>query len=114
MWVLQDRAFGISGDGSRQWLTRASVLYDYALIVRSLADHVRRDGDNIDISSWADAVLGQTLPCSPAQLYGVTFYVRDAGTAGVSLNGRRIETLSRNPADETGRQSVTVLESEIR
>jgi hypothetical protein len=114
MHVLQDRALGLSGHGPRMWFTRASTLYDYCLIMRSICDHVERDGDAIDIRSWRDPALGKTLPCSPAQLYGVTFYVDDAATATVRLDGQVLETISRNPADETGRQSVTVFESEIR
>ncbi len=114
MAVLQDRALGISGEGARMWLARATPLYDYCLIVRSIADHVRRDGDAIDIESWRDPALGRRLPCSPAQLFGLTLYVDDAAAASVRLDGRPIQTLSRNRADASGRQSVTILESEIR
>jgi hypothetical protein len=114
MRALQNDALGISGQGRRMWFTRGSTLYDYALVVRSIAEHIRREGDTIDINSWRDAALGKILPCSPAQLYGVTFYVDDAATATVRLDGRAVETVSRNGADETGRQSVTVMESEIR
>jgi hypothetical protein len=114
MHVLQDRVLGLSGEGARMWFTRASTLYDYCLMIRSIGDHVDRAGDSIDISSWFDPVLGKTLPCSPAQLFGVTFYVADAATARVRLDGQNLETVARNSADETGRQSVTILESEIR
>jgi len=114
MAVLQDRVLGVSAGQGRIWLARASVFYDYCLIVRSIADHVRRQGDAIEIDSWRDPVLAKMLPCSPAQLYGLTFYVDDAAAASVKLDGRPIDALSRNLADETGRQSVTVLESEIR
>jgi len=114
MAVLQDQALGISGREPRMWFARASVLYDYCLILGAVADHVQRDGDAIDIRSWRDPVLGRTLPCSLAQLFGLTFHVDDAATASVRLDGRAIETLARNLADETGRQSVTILECEIR
>ncbi len=117
--ALQDRVFDISGDaasaGSRLWFTRATVLYDYALMMRGVADHVRRpDPDTAHIRSWTDPVLGKTLPRSPAQLYGLTFYVEDAWKARVSLDGRPIRRLVRNPGDESGRPSVTIAEADIR
>ncbi|MGI8839923.1 MAG: hypothetical protein ACR2F8_03920 [Caulobacteraceae bacterium] len=114
MAALRNRALGISGAGERMWLARATPFYDYCLIIQAIADHVRRDGDLIDIDSWRDPALGRILPCSPAQLFGITFYVDDSAKACVRLDGRPIEALSRNSADATGRQSVTILESEIR
>ncbi|MGI9168818.1 MAG: hypothetical protein ACR2FH_01390 [Caulobacteraceae bacterium] len=112
--ALQDRVLGITGAGPRIWFVRPSVLYDYALMLRSLAPFVERSANHVAITSWHDAVLDRVLPCSPAQLYGLTFFVEDSASATVSLNGRPLETLVRNPADETGRQSVTVAECEIR
>lgn len=112
--ALQDRALGISGNGARVWFTRPSVLYDYALILRSVADCVERSDNDIAIASWHDAVLDRRLPCSQAQLYGLTFYVEDSESATVSLDGRPVETLIRNPADGNGRESVTIAECEIR
>ncbi|MEO8926009.1 MAG: hypothetical protein ABI306_02490 [Caulobacteraceae bacterium] len=114
MLALRDAAMGVRKERPRMWFTRATTLYDYCLIVGSIAEHVRRRGDTIDIASWRDKVLGRTLPISPAQLYGLTFYVKDAAKAVVRLDGRVIDTLSRNRPDETRRQSVTILESEIR
>jgi hypothetical protein len=115
---LQDCVFGISQPPKQQdriWLARATTLYDYALILRSIGDHVvRRDADTIEIQSWRDEVLGKTLPRSPAQLYGVTFDVDDPSTAKVMLDGNEIELLYRNPPNGTGSASVSIAESEIR
>ena len=115
---LQDRTFNISGNvasNGRLWTVRASTLYDYALIHRSIPDHVTwKDANTIEITSWRDPVLDKTLPRSPAQLYGLTFYVDDPSRAKVRLDGQPVRALARNPADETGRPSVTILEAEIR
>jgi len=118
MLELQDRVYNITGDAelsSRLWFTRASVLYDYALLVRHMATCVERpDADTVEIRSFYDPVLNKTLPRSAAQLYGQTFYVQDPWSAAVTLDGQPIETLVRNEKDQTGRPSVTIAESEIR
>lgn len=116
--ALQDHVFNISGSvppQSRLWFASATVLYDYALIMRGVAGHVLRpDANTAHIRSWTDPVLQKTLPRSPAQLYGLTFYVENAWKAQVRLDGRPIHRLIRNPADETGRPSVTIAEADIR
>jgi hypothetical protein len=115
---LQERVFNFSGTTdtrSRFWFTRASVLYDYALMVKTIVAHIKRpDANTIAISSWTDAVLNKVLPRSPGQLYGLTFYVDDPSKACVLLDEMPIDALVRNPADETGRYSVTIGEAEIR
>lgn len=115
---LQDRIYNITGSVSpdaRLWLARSSTFYDYALIRRSIADHVTAsDANTVEISSWHDPVLNKTLPRSPAQLYGLTFYVDDPARARVLLDDRPIWLLARNARDETGRFSVTICEAEIR
>ncbi len=115
---LQDRTFNISGNvapNGRIWTVRASTLYDYALIHRSIPDHATwTDANTVRIASWHDPVLNKTLPRSPAQLYGLTFYVADPARAKVLLDGEPIRLLARNQADETGRPSVTICEAEIR
>jgi hypothetical protein len=115
---LQDRVYNVTGSvaaDARVWMARSSVFYDYALILRSIAEHVARiDANTVEISSWHDPVLNKTLPRSPAQLYGLTFYVDDPARARVLLDGRPIRLLARNGRDETGRFSVTICEAEIR
>ena len=118
MHALQDRMFGITGATAakeRIWVARASTLYDYALVVRSIGPHLRKTAANtIEIDSWRDSVLDKSMPRSVSQLYGITLYVEDASQAQVLLDGNPIERLIRNPADDTGRQSVTIAEAEIR
>jgi hypothetical protein len=116
--ALQDRAFNISGAVAapgRVWVGRASVIYDYALILRSIGDHVTRpDANSVRIGSWRDPVIGKRMPRSRGQLYGLTFYVDDPSKADVRLDGEPIETFFVNPADETGRPSITIAECDIR
>jgi len=115
---LQDRVFNISGSrefDERIWFTRASTLYEYAYIWKHVGEHIERGAANaIAISSWNDPVLNKRMPLSPSQLYGLTLYVDDPGQAKITLDGRPISTIVRNPPDETGRRSITIAESEIR
>ncbi len=118
LYELQDRVFNISGkisESARLWFTRASVLYDYALMLRSIVSHIdRADANSVLITSWRDSCLGKILPHSASQLYGLTFYVDDPAKADIRLDGEPIETLVVNPAEETGRQSVSIAECGIR
>lgn len=114
---LQDAAFGITGviaSKARVWFTRATSVYDYALMLRSLPANTKRsDADTVEIASWTDRILDQVMPRSPAMLNGVTFYCDDPARAEVRLDGRAL-AVARNPADETGRASVTVAETDLR
>jgi len=118
MKLLQNSVYNISGDvieTDRMWFTRASVIYEYSLMLRSIADHITREGPNqIAISSWYDPVLDRQLPISSSQLYGITLYVQDSSKAEVFLDGVPIKRLSRNPEDESGQESVTILDTDIR
>jgi len=112
---LSARSFGIgSGDGARIWITRASVLYDYALMINRIAAHVSRAGDRIRIRRWHDPVLGSALPVTPAQLYGLTFDVADAAAARVELDGDVLHCLARSDGGGREPPAVTVLESDLR
>jgi hypothetical protein len=115
--AFQDRVFNISGGvpaKARLWCTRAGGLYDYALMLRSVGQHVERvDSNTVRVESWLDGTLNKTLPRCKSQLYGVTFYVDEPAKAEVWLDGEPITALARNPPDETGRPSVTVAEAEI-
>ncbi len=104
---------GLASGAARNWFLTASCVYQYVYALLHLPDHTRRDGDTIAISDWVDPHTSQRQPRSVAQLYGVTFYVEDAETARVTFNGRPVHRLGRNPADATGRQSVTILEAAV-
>ena len=113
---LQDRVYGISADlptDGRIWFTRASTLYDYALVLQHMPGAVERGGGDIRLRSWDDPVLGKRLPRTPSQLYGLTFYVPDEATALVTLDGQAMNQVVRNPADSSGSPSVTIAECDL-
>jgi len=115
---LQDRVYNVTGSvtgDARIWMARSTVFYDYALIAGAIAGHTTMiDANTVEISSWHDPVLNKTLPRSPAQLYGLTFYVDNPARARVLLDGQPIPLLARNSRDDTARFSVTICEAEIR
>lgn len=60
----------------------------------------------IEISRIDDPVFGSFIP-SEEDLQGMTFYVPRGKKVGVFINGRRIEGIEGNPADEAGFESVS-------
>lgn len=98
----------------RLWHAPASRILAFSLLNRELEPHLRVDGDEIHIASWRDEILDLDLP-SPAGfgdawLHGVTLYADDPAATAVFVDGRRVEHLTVNPADETGRPSVTLVD----
>lgn len=114
---FQDRVFGCGNDRKdhRIWFTRGTVLCDFSLVLQSIGHHLKRPCPNrVSISSWIDPYAGIPVAENPCQLYGQTFYVEDSKLAEVDLDGEPVLELVRNPADETGRESVTIVDSPIR
>ena len=105
--------FGIGPHGvrNRTWFIRASGLYEYVLSLMRTAAEATREGDRICLRTQRDPHTGTEWPRSPAQLFGLTFYVDRPERAVVELDGRELACLGRNPADESGRASVTILET---
>ncbi len=111
---LQEAVFGFNQEtGNRVWFTRASQSYDFAYVMRHLPQHISRDGDCIQVTSWHDEFLNRTMPRAPGQLYGVSFYCDDPARTEVSLDGQPL-ILARHPSDDSGRSSVTVMDMEIK
>ncbi|MCB9946709.1 MAG: hypothetical protein H6842_02645 [Rhodospirillaceae bacterium] len=112
---LQDAMFGITAaarTAPRMMFTRASLAYDYARVLRGLAEHpgcLRRSRNRIDISSWTDPVLGGRCPDAVDELNGLTLQTDDPAGCAVFLDGRPVPWLARNPPDEGGRPSITVV-----
>jgi hypothetical protein len=114
---FQDRVFGCGQDRSdhRIWFTRGTVLSDYSLVLQSIGHHTKRPDENtVSITSWTDPYAGIPVARNFHQLYGQTFYVDDSSEAQVNLNEEELSEIVRNPADESGKQSVTIAESTIR
>ena len=100
----------------RLWHAPASRILAFALVSAELDRHLRVAGNEIHISSWHDEVLGLELPDAArygaSWLHGVTFYVEDPQAAAVYVDGRRMPYLTLNPADETGRKSVSLVDGD--
>ena len=99
----------------RMWCAPISTNARYSIALQHLPDHTTISGDNtIHITPWTDPASGKTSPHPEfvsQDLHGQTFYVADSKTARVFVAEREITSLKRNPADFTGRQSVTVVDT---
>ncbi len=67
----------------------------------------------IFIRQLDDPIQGQVMPTAD-QLQGITFYVPDKNRVQVYLGNTMIEQLQRNPADESGMESVTLPFTQLR
>lgn len=116
--TFRDSHYGRCAAGEpRVWFTRASVLADFAMVNQALIElaDVDFEGSTVDIASAPDPFTGGRTPRDAAQLYGQTFFVRDAIAATVTLDGREIHDVQRNarsPGEPS--ESVTVVECGIR
>jgi hypothetical protein len=112
---LSNRAYNLRGDvppSQRIWVTRPSTLYKYVQMLHGIAPNVEVDGNRITIRRWRDAVLSKVFPDASGarELHGLTLYVPDSAGARVWLDNEEITCFKRNPPDETGRESVTLLD----
>jgi hypothetical protein len=60
-------------------------------------------GETISVDTSTVVTLG--LPCD---LSGLTIYVQESGSATLLVDGMEVRDIERNPADEYGRQSITI------
>jgi hypothetical protein len=91
------------------FVTTTSRLLNYAHSLQYLAwsQYHGAAGVRITIEHLDDPIFGRTLPAA-ARLQGLTFYVADRHRADVYLRDVRIDDIQRNPADESGVESVTI------
>lgn len=114
---LSRRHFGRAGapaNETRIGVFRASVLYGYILALLNVGEIVKRVDDRIEIFSFKDPKTDKVWPQSPADLFGLTFYVDDPGRAEILLDGVPLRHVGTNLPDETGQASVSILESNHR
>lgn len=92
-------------DKGKILVSRSSKLLRYAEVRKYVK--FEKNGDDINILSIADPVLGEYAP-EYEHLRGITFYVDDADSAVLQLRGEIVpeELVQRNPADETGQESI--------
>jgi hypothetical protein len=119
--VLKDAYYNISGKRvprERVWVAPAS---EVALLARAL--HGIRANATYDeasktvfIRSWLDPVSNQVIPASGTRCFGLanlTFYVRASASARVVIDGLEYTGFKRNPADLSGRESVTLVDDSV-
>jgi hypothetical protein len=94
----------------RIYVTTTSRLLNYYQACMNLVWSYERRQDGwiwITIDQLDDLVLGRSQPTA-RQLQGLTFYVPDRERADVTVRGVALQGLQRNPADDSGVESVTI------
>jgi hypothetical protein len=98
-------------DEGKSLVAKTSRLLRYNLAVEHL-DFTAielNDGTTIDITVIKDTQFGDFTP-TIRDLRGITFYVSNSCRAEIRMGGARVPDteIQRNPADETGKQSIGI------
>jgi len=106
---------GTIPDSQRVWSPPASTWVRYQQMRQSIAAHINiNDPDNrITITPWTDSVTGKIIPDPRAgsrDLHGLTVYVTDPMKTRVFLGEKELHAFTRNPPDETGKPSITIVD----
>jgi hypothetical protein len=106
---------GSIGPDRRVWSPPANTWLRYQIMQAGIANHlnVGADSSSIRILPWQDPVTQRTVPDPQAgtrDLHGLTVYVDDPEHATVSIGDKAVETFTRNPPDQTGRSSITIVD----
>jgi hypothetical protein len=115
--ILANTRYNLDGrcaEHQRVWTCPISVQMRYLQLRQALTEHARLDGNTVRITPWNDKVIGRTVPDAAfltQDLHGQTFYVPEARTARVFVGDVELKALQRNPADSTGRPSVTIVDT---
>ena len=118
MRKLANLAYDFDGKvpaAQRVWSPPASTWIRYQELHAAIANHVSvlADGVTVSIEPWLDPVTGRIMPDPMAgsrDLHGLTLYVQDSEHAHVIVGNREIHTFTRNPPDESGRPSITIVD----
>ncbi len=99
----------------RLWITTPASALAYAALMRGISNHVEVHGSIVRIHSWHDDSLGHAIPdvtrFGGAWLHGLTVYVDDPAAARILVDNMDYPDYTANPLDETGRLSVTLVDS---
>lgn len=106
---------GTLPEKARVWIPPSAVWSNYRLMREKLADRVSVDPatSTVKIASFVDDVLKQRLPqpqTGSRDLHGITVFVPDASRASVLLDGAPLTSFTRNSADASGRESITIVD----
>ena len=116
--MLSDHYYGLTdlGKSHRIWVPPAGVAINYRNMREQVSRWVtvRPDTSEVHIEAWKDSVTGKYIGNGPSalqKLQGLTVYVRDAQAARVIINGTETHFFTRNGPDQTGKQSITLVDS---
>lgn len=103
---------------NRYWVAPLVDALQYSRVHQAMKKRSTYDAarHRIDIYSVTDPVIGGPFPSkiNPlADLANASFNVDDAANTRVFLDGMEITSLQRNPEDERGRQSVTIVNNRV-
>ena len=107
---------GSVGLQRRAWVVPANVWFRYRVALAHAGSNVKVDQTNsaVTITRWLDPVTRRAIPDPAAgtrDLHGLTIYVPDPDAAKVSVGRQTIRTFTRNPPDQTGRKSITIVDN---
>lgn len=86
-------------------VTTTRRLLGYCTMTAGITLAVMPDGSGETVTVDTSAMTSLGLPCD---LSGLTMFVKDSDAANVLVDGKQIPDIRRNPADEYGRQSVSI------
>lgn len=116
---LSNQVYDFDGtvpSSQRVWSPPATTWLRYQMLRAHIQEHlgISADGNRISIQSWRDPVTGQTVPdlnAGTRDLHGLTLYVRSPDHVRIFVDGTEIHTFTRNPPDETGQSSITIVDN---
>ncbi|WP_375784452.1 carboxypeptidase-like regulatory domain-containing protein [Bradyrhizobium sp. Pha-3] len=118
-WIrkLANQVYNFDGSVSldrRPWSPPANTWFGYQIMQAGIKPNLKvgAGGSSVEITPWKDPVTHVTVPNLKAgtrDLHGLTLYVRDPEQASVDVGGKSVDTFTRNPPDETGKPSITIV-----
>ena len=97
----------------RVWTPSVGTYFRYKMAMQFLQEAISVDGNHVKIGTRKVSPTGRTVPdlhAGTRDLHGMTIFVDDAEQASLSIDGFDYYSFSKNQADETGRESITILD----
>ena len=118
---LQDRYYNLSGTQKtwdRTWVAPTCEIAMYSRALQGVEGNATYEeaSNAVHMRSWFDPVSRQWINGRSGRAFGLanlTFYVRDSATARLFLDGQEYTCFRRNPADQTGKQSITLVDDSL-
>lgn len=109
---------GTVGPDRRVWSPPANTWLRYQVMHAGIASqlNIEPDGSTITIAPWTDPITKTTWPdlrTGTRDVHGLTIYVSDAERASVKIADKTIDSFTRNPPDETGKASITLVDDHV-